>query len=44
MDADPELHNTPIIFLTALVTKPEIKGGLDIQGMHFSRSRSVFPS
>ena len=32
IEADPELKGTPIIFLTALVTKPEIKTGLRIQG------------
>lgn len=32
MEADRELHNTPIIFLTALVTHGEAKGGLQIQG------------
>src|SRR4029077_2472828 len=30
--ADPELHNTPIIFLTALVTRAEAKTGLHIDG------------
>ena len=32
MEADRELHDTPIIFLTALVTHGEAKGGLHIQG------------
>jgi CheY-like chemotaxis protein len=32
IDADPGLHRTPIIFLTALVTKAEAKAGLHIQG------------
>src|SRR5438067_3202528 len=32
IEADPELQRTPIIFLTALVTKPETKTGLRIQG------------
>ena len=32
IDADPGLHGTPIIFLTALVTKTEAKAGLHIQG------------
>jgi CheY-like chemotaxis protein len=32
IDADPELHNTPIVFLTALVTRAEAKSGLSIQG------------
>jgi two-component system OmpR family response regulator len=35
VDADPELHNTPIIFLTALVTRAEAKSGLNIQGHPF---------
>ncbi len=35
IQADPELHNTPIIFLTALVTKAEAKTGLEIQGHAF---------
>jgi CheY-like chemotaxis protein len=33
--ADPELQNTPIIFLTALVTRLEAKSGLTIQGHPF---------
>ena len=32
IEADPELRNTPIIFLTALVTEPETKAGLRIEG------------
>src|SRR5438477_4199276 len=32
IEADLELQRTPIIFLTALVTKPETKTGLHIQG------------
>lgn len=32
MESDRELHDTPIIFLTALVTHSEAKGGLHIQG------------
>ena len=35
VDADPELQNTPIIFLTALVTRAEAKSGLNIQGHPF---------
>src|SRR5712664_1150957 len=30
VEADPELHNTPIVFLTALVTRAEAKSGLRI--------------
>jgi len=33
--ADPELDNTPIIFLTALVTRAEAKTGLHIDGHPF---------
>src|SRR5580765_7428913 len=32
IEADRELHDTPIIFLTALVTHSEAKSGLHIQG------------
>jgi CheY-like chemotaxis protein len=32
IEADRDLHDTPIIFLTALVTHGEAKGGLHIQG------------
>ena len=32
IEADRELHDTPIIFLTALVTYGEAKSGLHIQG------------
>jgi chemosensory pili system protein ChpA (sensor histidine kinase/response regulator) len=32
IEADRELHKTPIIFLTALVTHLEAKSGLHIQG------------
>jgi two-component system, OmpR family, response regulator len=35
LEADPELQRTPIIFLTALVTEPETKTGLRIQGHPF---------
>ena len=33
--ADPELQNTPIIFLTALVTPTEAKAGVHIDGHPF---------
>jgi CheY-like chemotaxis protein len=33
--ADPELQNTPIIFLTALVTPTEVKAGVHIDGHPF---------
>jgi len=32
IESDRELHNTPIIFITALVTHAEARGGLHIQG------------
>jgi len=32
IDADPGLQRTPIVFLTAMVTKAEAKAGLHIQG------------
>jgi CheY-like chemotaxis protein len=32
IDADPGLQRTPIVFLTAMVTKAEAKAGLQIQG------------
>ena len=32
---DPELRRTPIIFLTALVTRAEAKSGLNLQGHPF---------
>jgi CheY-like chemotaxis protein len=35
IEADPELQSTPIIFLTALVTRAEAKSGLSIQGHPF---------
>ena len=35
IQSDPALHTTPIIFLTALVTKAEEKSGLRIRGHPF---------
>ena len=35
IQADPELQNTPIIFLTALVTPAEVKAGVHIDGHPF---------
>ena len=35
IESDPTLHRTPIVFLTALVTKAETKSGLEIQGHPF---------
>ncbi len=40
MEADPELRSTPIIFLTALVTEPETKAGLRIEG-HRSLAKPI---
>jgi CheY-like chemotaxis protein len=40
IEADPELRSTPIIFLTALVTEPETKAGLRIEG-HRSLAKPI---
>ncbi len=40
IEADAELQRTPIIFLTALVTEPETKIGLRIQG-HRSLAKPI---
>ena len=40
IEGDPELRNTPIIFLTALVTEPETKAGLRIEG-HRSLAKPI---
>ena len=40
IEADAELQRTPIIFLTALVTEPEAKTGLRIQG-HRSLAKPI---
>ena len=40
IEADPELCGTPIIFLTALVTEPETKAGLRIEG-HRSLAKPI---
>ena len=40
IEADAELQKTPIIFLTALVTEPETKIGLRIQG-HRSLAKPI---
>jgi CheY-like chemotaxis protein len=44
IESDPALHRTPVVFLTGLVTKAETRSGLQIHGIHFSPSRSVFQS
>jgi len=35
IQSDPALHRTPIVFLTALVTRAETRSGLRIQGHPF---------
>ena len=35
IESDPTLHRTPVVFLTALVTKAEARSGLQIQGHQF---------
>jgi CheY-like chemotaxis protein len=35
IESDPTLHRTPIVFLTALVTRAETRSGLRIQGHPF---------
>jgi CheY-like chemotaxis protein len=40
IEADPELQRTPIIFLTALLTEPETKAGLRIEG-HRSLAKPI---
>jgi CheY-like chemotaxis protein len=40
IEADSELRSTPIIFLTALLTEPEIKAGVRIEG-HRSLAKPI---
>ena len=35
IESDPTSHRTPVVFLTALVTKAEAKSALQIQGHPF---------
>ena len=35
IESDPILHRTPVVFLTALVTRAETRSGLEIQGHPF---------
>jgi CheY-like chemotaxis protein len=35
IESDPTLHRTPVVFLTALVTKAEARSGLQIHGHPF---------
>ena len=43
IQSDPRLQGTPIIFLTALVTKAETRSGLRIQGHPFLAKPITFP-
>jgi CheY-like chemotaxis protein len=43
IQSDPLLQRTPIIFLTALVTKAETRSGLRIQGHPFLAKPITFP-
>jgi CheY-like chemotaxis protein len=42
IEADPELHNTPIVFLTALVTRAEAAVVSISRGIQFLQSPSAF--
>ena len=44
IEADPELHHTPIVFLTALVTEPRQRVVSISKGIHFLQSPSAFLS
>jgi two-component system, cell cycle response regulator len=35
IESDPILHRTPVVFVTALVTRAEARSGLEIQGHPF---------
>jgi CheY-like chemotaxis protein len=35
IESDPTLRRTPVVFLTALVTKAEARSGMEIQGHRF---------
>src|SRR5438874_4194697 len=43
IESDPTLHRTPVVFLTALVTKAETKSGLQIQGHAFLAKPTSIP-
>ena len=43
IESDPTLHQTPIVFLTALVTKAEARSGLHIQGHSFLAKPTNIP-
>jgi len=44
IEADRDLHDTPIIFLTAPVRTVRQRAGFMSRDIHWSQSRSVFPS
>jgi CheY-like chemotaxis protein len=43
IQSDPSLHRTPIVFLTALLTKAEEKAGLKIRGHSFLAKPTSVP-
>jgi CheY-like chemotaxis protein len=43
IESDPTLHRTPIVFLTALVTKAEARSDLQIQGHPFLAKPITIP-
>ncbi len=43
IESDPILHRTPIVFLTALVTRAEARSGLEIQGHPFLAKPTSIP-
>ncbi len=43
IESDPILHRTPVVFLTALVTKAEARSGLEIQGHPFLAKPTSIP-
>ena len=44
IESDPTLHRTPVVFLTALVTKAEARSACRSKDIHFWPSRSAFQS
>jgi CheY-like chemotaxis protein len=43
IESDPILHRTPVVFLTALVTRAEARSGLEIQGHAFLAKPITIP-
>ena len=43
IESDPTLQRTPVVFLTALVTKAETRSGLQIQGHAFLAKPTSIP-